>query len=213
MIGDKSAAVLIAVIAFVSAGVTAPEAGAAPNCDIKGTNGPDNIPGTPQGLVICTYGGNDVINGGGGNDLIYAGEGADRVYGGDGDDRIYGGWGNDRLEGREGNDILDGGRGWDVLLGQHGSDRIFARVGRDRLYGGVGRDLLYASDDMKDRVDGGSGTDCARIDRGLDVAISVQLCSCIGPSVQRNTRAYRDFGLSAGFAPRAFGRDASALCR
>lgn len=61
----------------------------------------------------------------------------------------------------------------DGLFGQLGGDRLFGGKGRDRFFGGPARDLLYARDGKRERVDGDTGRDCARLDRGLDVPVSV----------------------------------------
>jgi hypothetical protein len=125
-------------------------------CTIVGTVGPDKLRGTPGPDVICGLGGNDVIHGLGGNDVVYAGAGDDVVDGGSGNDVVYGGGGNDRLAGGMGRDQLSGG------------------LGHDLLQGGPGRDLLISRHGGEDIVNGGPGRDRGRIDRGLDVRISVE---------------------------------------
>jgi Ca2+-binding RTX toxin-like protein len=176
MMSSKSAAVVVSAIAFASAGALAlefaPEVRAAPACTITGDDGPNEIDGTPLSDVICALGGNDIIRGLGGNDRIVGGRGADRVYGGDGDDRLFGDRGNDRLWGGKGNDKIHGGDGRDLVSGQAAGDRLYGGRGLDRLYGGPVRDLLYARDGKRDRVVGGTGKDCARVD-GLDVLVSI----------------------------------------
>jgi RTX calcium-binding nonapeptide repeat (4 copies) len=176
MFGRKAAAVYVSAIGL-GLSVSVPQAGASPAlagtgpvCTIVGSV---LIVGTPLTDVICAGAGNDVIRGLGGNDLIRGGGGLDRIYGGDGDDRIYGGLGDDRLAGGAGNDIVNGGAGRDTSFGGTGGDRLYGGDGRDRLFGGGARDLLYARDRMRDRVDGGLGRDCARVDRALDLRISV----------------------------------------
>ena len=79
---------------------------------IVGTNGSDDIDGTPRRDVIVARGGADDIEGKGGNDLICAGAGNDDVEGDRGRDRIFGGRGNDDLEGNQSDDFLHGGRGF-----------------------------------------------------------------------------------------------------
>jgi Ca2+-binding RTX toxin-like protein len=61
------------------------------------------------------------------------------------------------------------------LRGQAGGDRLYGGDGHDRLYGGGSRDLFYARDGIRDRVEGGAGGDCARVDSGLDVTVSVYM--------------------------------------
>ena len=105
------------------------------------------IPGSPGADVIRGTAGRDVICGNGGNDRIYGGGGHDLLVGGRGDDKLYGQAGRDRLAGGAGADLLVGG----------GAD--------DELLGGSGADLLSARDGIRERVNGGSGRDRARVDR------------------------------------------------
>jgi hypothetical protein len=48
-----------------------------PDCNLRGTNGPDRLVGTDRPQLICGVKGNDHIYGHGGGDRIFAGEGAD----------------------------------------------------------------------------------------------------------------------------------------
>jgi Ca2+-binding RTX toxin-like protein len=74
------------------------------------------------------------------------------------DDSLMGDGLANNLSGRKGNDVL-GGRG--------GNDQLYADVGKDSLSGGDGNDKLFARDGTTDTlVDGGVGTDSARIDDG-----------------------------------------------
>jgi Ca2+-binding RTX toxin-like protein len=61
------------------------------------------------------------------------------------------------------------------LRDKAGGDRRDGGGGRDRLYGGVSRDLFYARDGIRDRIEGGAGGDCARVDSRLDVTVSVYM--------------------------------------
>ena len=161
-------------------------------CTIIGTPGNDVIRGTSGNDVLCGLGGNDRIDGRGGRDLIDGADGNDRIKGGSGNDtvaalrgrdnvdgssgndRIGGGASNDRLGGSSGNDRARGGGGKDVvrgragndsLEGNRGNDRLYGDRGRDRLFGQTGNDRFFAKDRRRDRVDGGSGRDQARVDR------------------------------------------------
>jgi Ca2+-binding RTX toxin-like protein len=157
-----------------------------PECTLMGTPGDDVLTGTPARDVICGLGGNDRIRGGAGNDDLRGGDGADSLFGEVGDDRItagaggdvlVGGDGRDRLLGEAGGDRLEGGAASDVLLGGVGGDRLLGHAGGDTLTGGGGRDTMlghagndtfYARDGVRDVVNGGAGTDRARLDR-IDV--------------------------------------------
>ncbi|HMB95414.1 MAG TPA: pre-peptidase C-terminal domain-containing protein, partial [Tepidisphaeraceae bacterium] len=89
------------------------------------------------------------IAGGNGNDLISIGSG---VIGAS----IDGGAGNDTIKGGDGNDFITGGSG------------------RDRLAGGAGNDTFAAFDGVIDMIDGGSGTDSAKVDDN-DIRSSIEL--------------------------------------
>jgi Ca2+-binding RTX toxin-like protein len=81
--------------------------------------------------------------------------GADYLVGGARNDVICGLGGNDTLVGQGGNDILKGGKGHDRLQGDSGNDGLF---------GGPGGDYLWARDALHDHLNGGGGSDTARID-------------------------------------------------
>jgi Ca2+-binding RTX toxin-like protein len=91
---------------------------------ILGTNGRDNLTGTPGAEEIRGLGGNDTI------------------LGGDGADSIFGGRGNDVLGGQGGADFIFDHRGFDVLRGAAGADVLDARdrAAGDQLLGGPGAD-------------------------------------------------------------------------
>ena len=81
---------------------------------IEGTQGTDELKGTPNADVIAAYGGRDKIGGMGGADTICAGGGNDKVRGRGGKDSLWGG---------RGNDYLDGDRGRDDAYGHRGNDK------------------------------------------------------------------------------------------
>ena len=72
--------------------------------------------------------------------------------------------GRDVICGLGGNDVLSGLGGNDVLIGGPGSDRLNGGGGADSLRGGGGADVLLARDGVRDVVNGGAGTDRARVD-------------------------------------------------
>jgi Ca2+-binding RTX toxin-like protein len=172
-------AVLVVGLA-ASAGLVASEtaAGAAPpscrgwTATIAGTDGADELIGSPRADVIVGRGGNDEIIGGRGDDLICAGGGADLIRGGRGNDDILGGPDDDRVgyegSGRgvtvrleagratgQGRDRLidvegvQGSRFRDTIRGTAGDNLVYAKGGNDVVYGGRGPDFLV----------GGSGAD------------------------------------------------------
>ena len=133
-----------------------------------GSDGRDDLTGTPFGDIIGALDGNDRLRGGRGDDCLYGDRGKDRldgganrdrVFGNSGNDRVAGGSGNDRVGGNSGNDRVSGGRGHDVVTGGAGNDVISVRDGRrDRVNCGRGRDRVRA--DRRDRLRG-----CERVRR------------------------------------------------
>ena len=55
-------------------------------CTIVGTDGPDDLRGTPESDVVCGFGGRDRLRGLAGNDVLYGGPGEDSLFGGGGVD-------------------------------------------------------------------------------------------------------------------------------
>jgi Ca2+-binding RTX toxin-like protein len=102
--------------------------------------------------AIDTGADNDTVHGSPGNDSIYGADGADYLIGGEGDDYIDGGGGADTLVGDNGNDSLYGGYGNDSIKGNHGSDLLF------------GDNFPAGTRGFHDTLDGGPGTDSARLD-------------------------------------------------
>ena len=75
-----------------------------------GTDGPDEIVGTPERDVISALGGKDEVSGFGGKDLICGGKGKDTLRGGKSKDKLYGQAGKDKLRGGGGKDRCVGGK-------------------------------------------------------------------------------------------------------
>ncbi len=91
---------------------------------IVGTEGKDNLRGTPKADVVDAKAGNDKVSGLSGNDIACGAGGKDRLNGGPGNDRLLGGAGNDRLIGGKGRDRLVGGPGKrDKLVGGPDADK------------------------------------------------------------------------------------------
>ncbi|RTZ65716.1 MAG: hypothetical protein DSZ29_03910 [Aquificaceae bacterium] len=119
-------------------------------------------------------------------------EGDDTLKGGYNNDRIFGLGGNDSLKGRQGDDFLDGGagndklyggRGDDILSGGKGNDYLSGGSGNNQLFGGAGDDVLASRRGTNDFLDGGSGTDTARIRGNID-NYSLQVTTVLPPSVK-----------------------------
>ena len=139
---------------------------------IIGTEGDDELTGTPLADVIVGLGGNDVLKGMGGDDIICGGGGRDRIIGGPGDDVMYGNGGLDRMRGSAGSDVLFGGQGNDRLNGGGSRDVVAGQAGADILSGGAGADLLLGGP-QNDDLTGGLGADVLRGQGGTD--------SCLEP--------------------------------
>ena len=84
--------------------LTAPAALAA---TVVGTNGHDELLGSPRADKMYGKGGEDVVQGGRGNDLISGGYGDDWVTGDEGDDNLYDRHGSDYVYGNGGNDYIN----------------------------------------------------------------------------------------------------------
>ena len=138
-------------------------------CTIKGTNGSDNLVGTPGPDVICALDGDDFIKALGGDDIIFAGKGSDFISADAGNDIVFGGEGNDVIRGASGDDVLIGGPGDDQLAGAKGNDIVFGGTGADQLSGSRGNDELFG-DSEEDRLTGGAGNDY------LDGGSSTDIC-------------------------------------
>ena len=80
----------------------------------------------------------------------------------------------DVMCGLGGNDVLVGFGGNDVLIGGGDDDVVSGRAGRDTLFGSGGADRLYARDGRRDIVDGGRGSDGARVDGSLDARRGIE---------------------------------------
>lgn len=159
---------------------------------IVGTSGDDTLTGTAGDDIIAGLKGKDTIHGLGGNDLICGGGSGDTIFGDAGNDRIFGGGGNDVIEGGPGNDRIEGWAGKDRLFGNDGNDflkgegkndllkggagddTLHGGKGYDRLFGNRHNDLLLANDGMADKLNGGRGSDTARVDSGLDIWTSIE---------------------------------------
>jgi Ca2+-binding RTX toxin-like protein len=143
---------LVATV-FIAAGPAPDEED--PRChgrqpDVVGTEGDDELRGTPERDVIWGGGGEDSIHGSLGNDLLCGGPGADLVHGGRGNDEVDGGAGDgDRAIGDLGDDKVLGGTG--------DFDEAAGSLGIDTVSGGPGDFDFVHGDYGYDRMDGGPG--------------------------------------------------------
>lgn len=115
-----------------------------------------------------------VADGGAGHDRIIGSDQRDRLFGGSGNDTIYGQGGNDVIFGGAGNDRLYGVSGRNALFGEGGNDTLYAGTSTNYLDGGAGNDRFFAVNGQADTLQGGSGTDTADHDVGLDILISIE---------------------------------------
>jgi RTX calcium-binding nonapeptide repeat (4 copies) len=97
---------------------------------IEGTDGDDDIVGTPKRDVIHGLAGDDSIFALAGNDIVCGGKGYDELVGNRGNDRLKGGSLDDFLTGRRGDDVLIGGTQEDIAAGGVAFDRC--RAERER---------------------------------------------------------------------------------
>jgi Ca2+-binding RTX toxin-like protein len=145
------------------------------NDRVYGGAGNDRVSGNAGDDIVSAGNGRDSVGGGSsGNDRVNGNAGADRVRGGNGNDIVDGGRDNDRVTGQSGNDLVIGGPGNDRLVGRSGRDRLRGGFGRDLLRGGTGRDRyrggpggdgINAVDNIRERVNCGTGRDFAAADR------------------------------------------------
>lgn len=139
-----------------SAGDDGSAGGGSPGGGSSDPGGQSGFPGALPGCTVVGTAGDDVLTGTPGRDVICGLGGKDRLIGG------------------TGNDVLRGGAGADRLQGGAGGDRLIGGARADRLAGGRGRDILYARDGVRDHLDGGGGSDRARVDRRKDVRSSIE---------------------------------------
>lgn len=115
------------------------------SCELRGTDGPDTLAGTPLADDILGLGGDDRISG------LSSTLTGDTLEGGDGDDV---------LTGTRNNDTLEGGAGDDVLRGGFGSDGLTGGPGTDVFFGDGANDVIHARDETRDVVS--CGTNASR---------------------------------------------------
>ncbi len=157
----------------------------APGPVLNGTDGDDQLIGTPGVDTLDGKGGNDMLVGLAGADTLEGGAGIDTVTYRDSDARVevslvsgdgLGGHaegdvlsGIENLDGSIYDDYLRGDAGNNVLRGGPGDDELLGYVGNDLLVGGPGAD----------RIAGGDGIDTADY-RNSDAAVIIDLNTDMG---------------------------------
>jgi Ca2+-binding RTX toxin-like protein len=131
--------------------------GGAGNDRLTGNASFNSLIGRDGADTLVGLEGEDLLGGGAGTDRLSGGATFDFLAAGSGDDRVYGGGGSDFMSGQLSIDILRGG------------------LGRDDMSGGRGADTFFARDRTRDRLLGGTGTDAAEIDQGLDRLREIEL--------------------------------------
>jgi Ca2+-binding RTX toxin-like protein len=107
---------LHAAAVLSSAEIFAPATCRGKQATMLGTDGADQITGSPKADVVVGLDGNDKLSRLGGNDVICGGAGKDTMKGGKGKDKLYGEAGKDTLKGGPGKDKLKGGAGKDKQI-------------------------------------------------------------------------------------------------
>jgi Ca2+-binding RTX toxin-like protein len=148
-------------------------------------------------LAVTKYGDADPnkLMGTNNTDYIYGGDGGDEIGGKNGDDWLYGDNGSDRLHSGYGDDNIKGGNGHDLGWGDEGVDHLWSVIDQqkhkggphkddesltDVLKGGPGNDTIVANNDMKDRVECGTGgDDTAYVDENLDIVVNEGNCETL----------------------------------
>ncbi len=138
---------------------------------IVGTNGKDDLIGTPLRDVVNLLGGNDSFDGGLGDDIVCGGSGKDRLAGGAGNDRIFGDSGDDYIIEGAGNDRIVGGAGRDYLTYFTATKGI--KVSNGNTIDGLGHDVTdtetIEGSGFADTMKGGKGVDDLRGLTGKDL--------------------------------------------
>ena len=189
--GRRAAAVRVTLDGIANDGEPGEGDNATPDVAVvQGGWGNDRLTGSDEGVnVLLGARGNDVLDAAGGVlDLVLAGRGNDRVLGGAGAGVLVGGAGHDLVLGGAGRDTLFGGADADLLHGGTGPDELYGELGPDRIYGDAGADKLRSLDGWRDLVDGGAGSDSAKVERRRDVVRRIETVHRFA----RRTRAARE---------------------
>ena len=124
---------------------------------LNGGEGNDHLSALPDGWT-------SIVDGGPGDDVMRNSGPDGTVFGGDGDDTLIGAHNGQALWGQKGDDTLRGQAANDLLRGGAGDDTLNGGPGKDHVFGNDGKDTILARDGKPDDLDGGAGTDKARVD-------------------------------------------------
>ncbi len=124
---------------------------------LRGGEGNDHLSALPVGWT-------SIVEGGAGDDVLRSAGPDSTIYGGIGDDVLIGAHGGQALWGQQGEDTLRGLAGDDLLHGGADADHLNGGPGKDAVFGDGGSDTFMARDGKRDSLDGGGGTDKARVD-------------------------------------------------
>ena len=139
------------------------------SCTIVGTPGHDVLAGTPDADVICGLGGRRPhLRLAAATTWSAAAPGSDRLSGGDGDDDLLGGRGRDRCSAAGDTTSCTATSQATGCTARAATTGSWVRAAATACTATRGNDVLIATLNRRgvDRVDGGSGRDRARVDRG-----------------------------------------------
>jgi len=124
---------------------------------LRGGEGNDHLSALPVGWT-------SIVEGGPGDDVLLIAGPDSTIFGGNGDDALTGANGGQALLGQNGKDTLRGRTGNDLLSGGANADHLDGGPAKDQVLGKGGSDTFMARDGKRDSLDGGGGTDKARVD-------------------------------------------------
>lgn len=117
-----------------------------------------------------------------GNDHVTGGALADTLNGSSGNDYLNGAGGDDNLNGGHQSDVVYGGAGNDILNGGDSNVSFYNDFYSDNMHGGDGNDQVFGGEG--DYLDGGAGTDHAKLDLGYsDYSYHIDLNAAAGDQV------------------------------
>jgi Ca2+-binding RTX toxin-like protein len=124
---------------------------------LNGGEGDDHLSALPDGWT-------SIVDGGPGDDVMRSSGPDSTIFGGNGNDILIGAHSGQALWGQNGDDTLRGQAANDLLRGGAGADTLNGGPAKDLAFGNDGNDTFLARDGKRDYLDGGHGTDKARVD-------------------------------------------------
>ena len=124
---------------------------------LRGGEGNDHLSALPVGWT-------SIVEGGPGDDVLHVAGPDSTIFARSGDDILSGAHGGQALRGENGKDTLRGLAGNDLLSGGADADHLNGGPAKDQVFGNSGNDTFMARDGKPDSLDGGGGTDKARVD-------------------------------------------------